>query len=211
MRAFTDQPVPREQLERLLEAAIAAPSGTNRQPWRFAVVRSAVLRRRLVELVRARTEQLAAVVQRGRHGGAVADYWDYFYKALTTATAMVVPQYRVFPDLIAQLIESGGGDAGEYRTAQDMQVELCAASAAVMTLLLQAHAEGLGACWMSGPMVARDELAELLDIRSPWRPLGVVALGHPAEGPAAPVRKALPRVVDWFEDEAPGSGQATRP
>ncbi len=38
VRAFTDQPVDREILERLLEAAIWAPSGGNAQTWRFTVV-----------------------------------------------------------------------------------------------------------------------------------------------------------------------------
>jgi nitroreductase len=35
-RQFSDRPVSLELLERLLQAAITAPSNTNRQPWRFA-------------------------------------------------------------------------------------------------------------------------------------------------------------------------------
>jgi nitroreductase len=38
VRRFTDQPVPREMIETLLEAARWAPSGGNAQPWRFIVV-----------------------------------------------------------------------------------------------------------------------------------------------------------------------------
>jgi nitroreductase len=34
IRAFTDQPVPRETLEKILEISQRAPSGTNTQPWR---------------------------------------------------------------------------------------------------------------------------------------------------------------------------------
>lgn len=41
--------VPREDVERILQAAIAAPSAGNRQPWRFFVVRNAKLRRCLAE------------------------------------------------------------------------------------------------------------------------------------------------------------------
>ena len=37
-RAYRDDPVPRERIERLIEAARLAPSACNRQPWRFAVV-----------------------------------------------------------------------------------------------------------------------------------------------------------------------------
>jgi nitroreductase len=38
IRKFADRPVPRELIDQVLEAARLAPSGTNRQPWRFKVV-----------------------------------------------------------------------------------------------------------------------------------------------------------------------------
>mgnify|MGYP000894066615 CR=1 FL=1 len=38
VRAFSDRPVEREKIIRMLEAAARAPSGGNRQPWRFIVV-----------------------------------------------------------------------------------------------------------------------------------------------------------------------------
>ncbi|HLH66354.1 MAG TPA: nitroreductase family protein [Solirubrobacteraceae bacterium] len=49
-RRFTDRDVPREMLERALDAARFAPSGGNRQGWRVIVVRDPELRRRLREL-----------------------------------------------------------------------------------------------------------------------------------------------------------------
>jgi nitroreductase len=39
IRSYTDQPVSQEQVETILKAAMAAPSGMNAQPWRFVVVR----------------------------------------------------------------------------------------------------------------------------------------------------------------------------
>ncbi|MEO0082274.1 MAG: nitroreductase family protein [candidate division WOR-3 bacterium] len=38
VRAYTDEPVAAQDLKALLEAAMAAPSANNRQPWRFVVV-----------------------------------------------------------------------------------------------------------------------------------------------------------------------------
>jgi nitroreductase len=43
VRGFTDQPVPREVLERVLTAAGNAPSGSNIQPWHIYVVTGAPL------------------------------------------------------------------------------------------------------------------------------------------------------------------------
>jgi nitroreductase len=40
VRHFTDEPVPREAIRRLLEAAMQAPSAGNQQPWEFIVVQN---------------------------------------------------------------------------------------------------------------------------------------------------------------------------
>lgn len=47
-RNYKPDPVPREHLELMLEAARLAPSACNLQPWRFAVVQDAAARLRLV-------------------------------------------------------------------------------------------------------------------------------------------------------------------
>jgi len=49
-RRFTDEPVPREVIERVLDNARFAPSGGNRQGWRVIVVTDADTRLRLREL-----------------------------------------------------------------------------------------------------------------------------------------------------------------
>lgn len=39
IRRYTDEPIPEEKLEKILEAGLLAPSGRNRLPWEFVVVR----------------------------------------------------------------------------------------------------------------------------------------------------------------------------
>ena len=199
VRTFSDRAVERATLERLFEAAICAPSSTNRQPWRFACVTAPALRRRLVDAVHRRCEEMKAIIRRGHHAEDFGSYGDFFWEPLASAAAIVVPQYRAYPDLIANLIASGGGDPGQYHTAGSMQAELCSTSAAVMNLLNQAHAEGLGACWMAGPMVARDDIQAALAIAEPWRMVGAVALGWPTAEPAKQPRKPIDKVVAWFD------------
>ena len=47
IRAYTEEPVADAELKALLEAAMAAPSGNDRQPWRFVVVRERAALNRL--------------------------------------------------------------------------------------------------------------------------------------------------------------------
>ena len=49
VRAFTDEEVHEEEIEKLLEAARWAPSAGNIQPWSFVVVRDANIKRGLSE------------------------------------------------------------------------------------------------------------------------------------------------------------------
>ena len=45
VRCFTDEPVPRATIERILEIASRAPSGSNIQPWKVHVLIGAALER----------------------------------------------------------------------------------------------------------------------------------------------------------------------
>lgn len=47
VREFSSEPVPDEVIEAAIEAASLAPSGANMQPWKFVVVKDAVLKREI--------------------------------------------------------------------------------------------------------------------------------------------------------------------
>lgn len=199
VRAFTSEPVPRAVLERLLHAAVSAPSATNRQPWRFHVVTRPDARAEIAGLVRTQVAEMRAIVERGHHRDDFGAYGDFFHEPLEAAAVLIVPTFRTHPDLIAQFIRSGGGDPARYDTSAAMQSELCSTAAACMALLVQAEAEGLGGCWMAGPMVARVGIEAMLGVRPPFGMLGAIALGWPAERPEPKGRKPLDTVVRWVE------------
>ncbi len=49
VRKYQDKPIEQEKLERVLNAGRLAPSGRNRQEWKFVVVRDAEMRKSLAE------------------------------------------------------------------------------------------------------------------------------------------------------------------
>jgi nitroreductase len=201
-RAFSPEPIDRAVLERLMAVAVTAPSASNRQPWRFVVVTEAERRRQIAAAVRARADEMKAIIARSHHAEAFGAYGDFFHEPLERAAAIVVPYYRELRDLTAELVASGGGDPAEFEIGRAMQAELAATSAAVMLLLVAAHAEGLGACWMAGPMLGRAEVSRLCGVGAPWQMLGAVALGRRvATGRNAPkpARKPMSHVVEFIE------------
>lgn len=62
--SFDGEPIPDEDLKRILEAGLSAPSGYNLQPWRFIVVRTPEQRRRLrgAAFNQAKVEEASAVI-----------------------------------------------------------------------------------------------------------------------------------------------------
>src|SRR4051794_35734080 len=69
IRYWEDRPVPDELLRRVVEAATRAPSGSNKQPWRFLVVRDAERRRRIAVALRGRTDMPEVWLERVRESG----------------------------------------------------------------------------------------------------------------------------------------------
>ena len=55
VRAFEDRPIEEEKLSSVLEAARLAPSASNRQEWRFVVVRDAGMRTKLAKAANNQT------------------------------------------------------------------------------------------------------------------------------------------------------------
>jgi iodotyrosine deiodinase len=53
VRAFSDRPVSRQTIEHLIRAAGTAPSGANKQPWRFVAVQDPAIKREIREAAEA--------------------------------------------------------------------------------------------------------------------------------------------------------------
>jgi nitroreductase len=72
-------------------------------------------------------------------------------------------------------------------------------------MMLQAHALGLGTCWLGG--LDRKAIADVLRVPEGVEVIGILTLGYPAEEPQAPPRKALEQIVhyDVFDNQTAGA------
>lgn len=60
VRHFSDQPVPREVIENIILTAGTAPSGANKQPWRFVAVQDAAIKREIRVAAEAEEQEFYA-------------------------------------------------------------------------------------------------------------------------------------------------------
>ncbi len=171
VRAFADRPVPPELVDRLLQAACQAPSAHNRQPWRFAVLKSLEAKDHLADAMGARLE--ADRLADGDEAGAVsADVRRSRARITGAAVAVLVcltmEQMDVYPD--------------EKRARAEYLMAVQGAAMAGENLLLAAHAAGLGGSWLCAPLFAPTVVQRALELPDSWQPQGLVLLGWP-EGP----------------------------
>ncbi|MFC1954289.1 nitroreductase family protein [Chloroflexota bacterium] len=62
IRSYKDEPIPENKLQKVLEAARLAPSGGNRQEWKFVVVRDEEKRKQLSKAANGQAHVAAAPV-----------------------------------------------------------------------------------------------------------------------------------------------------
>jgi nitroreductase len=167
-RTFTDEPVPDELVERVLEAATYAPSAENTQPWVFIVVRDAGARARIGELTRRQWE-----------GGGR----DHSIPRLTGTMFEDVERGAMGGIAGASVIVVVGADMSRVVEA----VMEASIFPAIQNLLLAANSLGLGAALTTLATSAR-ELQDLLALPDHVRPIAVVPLGWPARELRSPRR-----------------------
>jgi nitroreductase len=193
VRRFREDAPPREVLARLVEAAVTAPSASNKQPWRFLVVTDRARITLLAEAVRAAVERIASHVP----AEAFRSYGDYFTR-FEAAPALIVPLHRTLT-ILSNLADDALDPADRARIERmEQQSGLIGTSLALQNLLLMAHALGLGASGMTGPLVADDRLRALLDVPPSWNITALVPVGWPAEAPAPTSRKPAESVIRWI-------------
>lgn len=173
IRSYTDTQISSETLQKLLEAARFAPSGSNRQAWHFTALQSPQSLLDLQEAVRA--DALALVIdettpkaRQSLHTRAKAEKFTLAFDA---------------PTLIL---------VSNERSNQNAMVD---SACAMQNIMLMAHALDLGTCWINGC----HWLTDTPKVRAAYTQFGIpethivcggIALGHPAgQAPTAPARK----------------------
>ncbi|HWK43687.1 MAG TPA: 5,6-dimethylbenzimidazole synthase [Stellaceae bacterium] len=169
VRRFRPDPLPPEQVERLLATACLSPSVGLSEPWRFVLVEDPARRRAV------RDNFLRC------NAAAATDYADERaarYARLKLAGLDEAPVHlAVFAD--RSTLQGHGLGRRTMPEAADYSVVT-----AIHTLWLTARAEGIGMGWVS--ILDPAPLGVLLDVPPDWRFIGYFCLGLPAEADDTP-------------------------
>ncbi|MDZ7578996.1 MAG: coenzyme F420-0:L-glutamate ligase [Candidatus Nanopelagicales bacterium] len=173
VREFAALPVPSALVRSAVAAAIAAPAPHHSSPWRFLHLRTK----------RRRDELLDAMAERWRNDLAQLDGFD---NAAIERRLKRGALLRCSPELVLPFLDLGGA-AHDYpdaaRAGYERDMFLMAGGAAVQNLMIALSAEGLGSAWVSSTVFCPDVVRSVLGVADDWQPLGMIALGFPAQPP----------------------------
>jgi nitroreductase len=160
---------PREEIEKLIDAARWAPNHRLTEPWRFTVFTGNERK----SLGKAQAAALAAtgVDDETRLQREVG-------KPLRAPVVIIVHALAGKDDI--ETLEN------RYATA-----------AAVQNLLIEAHALGLGAIWRTGPMIYSREVAELVGAGDDDAVIAAVYVGYPDAPEKNRTRRDVGEITSW--------------
>jgi nitroreductase len=177
VRRLKPDPIPKDVLHRVLEAATWAPTGGNRQPWRIIAVKDAEKKKRLGTLYAERWTGFAKMYRKlldtmpepARQKTAkmlgAGDYLGaHFGEAPVICIFCFNPKEMAITDAKLDRVSVVGG--GSVYTA-------------VENLLLACRAEGLGCVLTTLLCECEPEVRELLSIPQPWGTAAAIPIGYP--------------------------------
>ena len=182
IREFKPDPVPDELVRRLIEAATKAPSGSNRQDWRFLVIRDYETKRKIGEYYnQARSSRYGAGAPPSNVPARRRAASDYMAEHLQDV-----------PVLILACIQHNGGPTNMSRGGSIYP--------AVQNILLAARGLGLGSVITSLHKRYENEIKELLGIPEDVETAALLPIGFPAEGSRyGPTRRAPVEEVTFYD------------
>ena len=203
IRKFAPDDVPDEMIEQMLEAARLAPSGSNRQPWRFMVVKDQESRQALCRMCAEQKfiEEAPVVIV------CFGDPERYSSKEAKKRRQEFV-ESGVLETLSGRLADPKVRAAMELApepSPDQVRIPVIANTyIAIEHLVLMATALGLGTCWVGA---ASREINRYFGVSDKLVPVAVVPVGYPvgkypSERPRVSMAEILvePQIPDKDEE-----------
>ncbi len=184
VRTFTEKAVPVNDLREMVRRAGLAPSINNSQPWKFYAITDQNILKAMANKVQLKIDELFPDVVEDSNVKSTVNFFSTIFVKAPAVIAVAIEPYKSISDKLLNHSDLTHDDMNALRNFPDIQ----SMGASIQNLILSAVDLGYGACWLSGMLVAREELEEILKIEKPYRLVTFVAVGHP-EGVTKPKPK----------------------
>lgn len=179
IRSFRPDPIPREIVTRVVEAATKAPSGGNSQPWAFIAVQDPELRKQMAVFARDGFQKMYEMAKARQEPGDPPPF---------PRLRPMIEAFETIPVLIVACLVNAPSQYGSIFPA-------------IQNLLLAARALNIGAALTTGwAMPHNSEIKSLLRLPENVDPVAFIPLGYPDKERYGPTtRRPVDEVLHWDE------------
>lgn len=173
IRDFESTPLTQEQIQRLVDIGRTAPFASGRKNWDIRVITDRETIDQMASAVDQESVQIKNQIlpEYADKFGGYANYFSLFRKA----PALFIPVFRVSPTMQILL----GDHCTPEMAAMERENMVKSISCVAMLILLGAQSMGLGACYMTGGLVAGQQLQKMLKL-PPGQEIGaIIPVGVP--------------------------------
>ncbi len=193
IRSFTDEVIPDEDVKEIVRLAGLAPSVNNSQPWKFIVISNKEILQNMASIVIQSINEIPSNQSRmAKNIKSQVAWYSSFFEDAPVVLALVTEPYE---SVLSRGVCLSNVEINEIRNHPDIQ----SVGACMQNLLLSAVDLGYGACWLSGPLFAKEKLEKLLQIGDPWKLTTFVALGKPKTSGKPKSKKNIAEEIVWFK------------
>jgi nitroreductase len=171
-RRYSNEAVPDEVIQKIIDIAKTSPYASGLKNWDIQVVNSKDDIEKIAECVKNKASEMAEKAKED-----LRDHFLNYTKNFTffeSAPAIIILTFRISP--IMQAMMGSNVDATVLQWERDNFTK--SISCAAMLVLLAAESLNLGSCYMTGPLIAQNEIMIIINSK-PGREIGaIIPIGY---------------------------------
>lgn len=188
VRHFRPESLPLDDIKEMVRLAGLAPSINNAQLWKFTAVTNKDIINNMSNIVNGKIAGMLNADE-DKKGEKVKTTVSHFSTVFTDAPVVIAVQMKPYDAVVDAILQASGlthDEMNKMRNYPDVQ----SIGASIENIMLAATSMGYGCCWLTGLLVAREELEPILGVQEPYKLAACIAVGKPLE--SLPAREKLP-------------------
>jgi len=196
VRIFNKNIPPKESIYKLIEAAISAPSANNKQPWKFIIIYN---HSEIIKELQYIADMEIQSLSNNIHPDFRKQFRNYSKKYISflDSRVMIIALYKINPTMNNIMDHDKKQTPG--LNFIDHHNSLLSTGMAIENILLTATDLQLGACCITGHLIAKEKLKNRLKIPEGWEIAAFIPVGFPDEKPDIPKKKDIHTFIKWLE------------
>ncbi len=186
IRKYEREDVDLNLIKKIIEISVNSPSGGNAQNWFTYIIKN----KDILNRMRSEVETVYKKVT----GKDAPSVYAFFNEAPVMLAVVQKPYIGSLDDILEKADKNRNYDR-KFIVNPGLQ----GVSSFITHVLLVAHNEGLGACWMTGPLIAKPEIESMLGVKKPDNLVALIPIGKPVERQSKSSRMDVGEVIKIIE------------